>query len=96
MQGGSVTHSVYTASLSQLYSSGVTGEVTIFVIGKNMLGVGSANALEPNLVANSIGGGNCKAKNGCGVHVHSGTSCADAPHQGGHYFAPRYALSPHW
>ena len=88
VQGGSAAYSVYTASLSQLSSSGVTGEVTIFVRGNDMLGVGSAMALDANLIANSSGGRNCTAKNGCGAHVHSGTACDDAATQGGHYFTP--------
>jgi len=87
VQGSSAAYSVYTASLSQLGSSGVTGEVTIFVTGNDMLGVGSATALDFNLLANSSGGSNCTAKNGCGAHVHSGTACDDAASQGGHYFA---------
>merc|ERR1719159_2255535 len=34
-----------------------------------------------------IGGADCTAANGCGVHVHSGNSCSDSATQGGHFYA---------
>jgi hypothetical protein len=37
--------------------------------------------LQPNLTAST-----CNATNGCGVHIHNGTSCDSFLTQGGHYF----------
>jgi hypothetical protein len=71
----------YTAVLSQLSNSGVSGKVTISVTPTGLLGVGSASNLEANLI-----GADCAYANGCGVHVHSGTACTDASAQGGHYY----------
>ena len=45
--------------------------------------VGGANGLAPNIASVHGGGGTaCAAKNGCGVHVHSGTSCDTVETQG--------------
>eukprot|EP00943_MAST-04B_sp_MAST-4B-sp1_P001695 g1695.t1 len=73
---------IYRATLSQLGSSGVTGEITVFTEkGKALFGAGTASGLEANINDNA----NCTAKNGCGVHVHSGKGCANTK-QGGHYY----------
>jgi len=77
---------VYVATLSELDSSGVAGEVTVFASPGRLLGVGTATGLEANLSA-TPSGSNCTAKNGCGVHVHSGTGCASSGEQGGHFYA---------
>lgn len=77
------TYHAYTASLAQLSSSGVSGEVTIFSTSSGLVGVGSATGLEANLTASPLGS-NCTATNGCGLHVHAGTSCSDSGSQGGH------------
>merc|ERR1712178_428463 len=37
------------------------------------------------LLASPVGS-NCTAANGCGAHVHSGSSCTNVSTQGGHYF----------
>ena len=74
---------VYRATLAQIGTSGVTGDVIIFVEkGQSMFGAGAASGLEANLNDKT----NCTAKNGCGVHVHKGKGCASAQEQGGHYF----------
>ena len=45
--------------------------------------VGGANGLAPNIASTHGGGGaDCSAKNGCGVHIHSGTSCDTLETQG--------------
>jgi hypothetical protein len=50
---------------------------------------GSAIRLEPDLTsylnADRIGT-DCNYTNGCGVHIHNGTSCADIASQGGHLY----------
>jgi hypothetical protein len=76
----------YSADLLALGTSGVLGEVSIFSTPWGLMGVGSASGLEGNLTS----GANCTAKNGCGVHVHSGTACANSSTQGGHYYATEY------
>jgi peroxiredoxin family protein len=81
-----MTFPVYTASLAALGASGVSGEVSIFVTWWGLVGIGSASGLEVNL-STALQGDNCTAKNGCGVHVHAGTACADSQSQGGHYYA---------
>ena len=78
-------YTVFTASLTELGSSGVSGEVTVFLTPTGLHGIGNAAGLEGNLQA--APGGDCTATNGCGVHVHSGTECTNSGTQGGHYFA---------
>jgi len=83
--------SVQGADLTQLASSGVAGETTMIVTATKIIGAGEATGLEKNLLDDShlladlvTPGSDCTAKNGCGVHVHSGSGC-DAEDQGGHY-----------
>jgi len=50
---------------------------------------GSATQLEADIESVYGGGDNatqCSAANGCGVHVHTGTSCEDTETQGGHWY----------
>lgn len=82
VQAAGAAYDVYMASLTELDSKGVTGEVTIFVTPTGLLGIGSAAGLEADLTAAT----DCTAKNGCGVHVHSGTACTSSTTQGGHYY----------
>jgi hypothetical protein len=79
------TYAVYSANLAQLSGSGVSGEVTVFLTPSGLVGVGSATGLEPSLTAAPLGT-DCTAANGCGAHVHEGTSCKDSNTQGGHFF----------
>jgi len=78
---------LYAATLTNLTGAGVSGSVLIFIKDANTVqGVGNASSLEANLKSYLIGGANCTAKNGCGVHVHSGTACDNSTVQGGHYY----------
>jgi uncharacterized surface protein with fasciclin (FAS1) repeats len=82
----------YTASTTPLGDSTVRSDTTIFVpqwVGLDsapndvVCFVGGAGNLEPDL--NSVygdAGTNCTASNGCGVHVHAGTDCANKETQG--------------
>merc|ERR1712106_999513 len=82
-------YSAYVATLTALDSSGVIGEVTIFVTPTGLLGVGSAAGLEASLANAANSGTSCTATNGCGIHVHAGgtiAACTDTTTQGGHYY----------
>ena len=74
---------VYTATLAQIGTSGVSGDVVVFGDTTELAMIGTVSGLEPSLDA---AGTDCAATNGCGVHVHSGTSCTDPASQGGHYY----------
>jgi hypothetical protein len=85
---------VYIADITEIEnpgtSSGVSGTAVVFVSGTagvffdadRVIGyTGFADGLNPNLIPSS-----CSANNGCGAHIHSGTSCEDTESQGGHYY----------
>jgi len=74
-----VTTGIESAVLEAFDGSGVTGTVTTYVSGDNVFAAGSAMGLGASV---DCAGG---TGNKCGAHVHSGTSCADATGQGGHY-----------
>ena len=79
----------YHATISSFSSSGGTLSGTAVVIvtrdfdgnaGPLFYG-GSVAGVAPGLDA-----ANCPAKNGCGVHLHTGTGCEDLLAQEGHYY----------
>jgi Cu/Zn superoxide dismutase len=84
-----MNHGVYTATIEPIASattsrnSGVIGSVVVFDAGDGVtVGYGGfVEGLQANLEATT-----CTATNGCGVHIHSGTSCFNSTTQGGHYF----------
>jgi Cu/Zn superoxide dismutase len=84
-----MNHGVYTATIEPIASattsrnSGVIGSVVVFDAGDGVtVGYGGfVEGLQANLEATT-----CAATNGCGVHIHSGTSCFNSTTQGGHYF----------
>jgi len=60
--------------------------------------VGSATKLEAD-IESVYGGGSgtqCSAANGCGVHVHAGTSCEDTDTQGGHWYNTETVSNDPW
>lgn len=63
--------------------------------------MGSATDLESDLVSihGDMGGMDCQATNGCGVHVHAGTDCTDSTDsttQMGHYYNPDLLAEDPW
>jgi len=79
-------YNVSFARLSPLNNSGVEGFVTLYTTDTMVIGAGRAELLERNLRSPSMGGSDCVAVNGCGVHVHAGFSCDNMTSQGGHHF----------
>jgi hypothetical protein len=80
------TENLFTVTAAALGTSMITADVTFFVPGGESGVVylsGLADGLEPDLQG-PPNGTDCTAANGCGVHIHSGTSCDNATTQGGH------------
>lgn len=80
-----------SSSTANLTKSGVTGTVTVQTIEPDIACYfGSAKNLEPNLVSfmnnKFTVRPDCNFTNGCGVHLHNGTSCFNVSTQGGHYY----------
>jgi hypothetical protein len=48
------------------------------------------------LVSYLDGGTNCNFPNGCGVHIHNGTSCYNSTRQGGHYYDQSKVSTDPW
>ena len=80
------------STTTNLTSSGVTSDVTVYTVEPDIACYfGMARNLEPNLVSflntnKTLMGMNCNFTNGCGVHIHNGTSCFNTTTQGGHYY----------
>lgn len=88
-----VSGKIFYAEITEIpgTSSGVTGSVYVFQPDESgIIGyAGTSFGLAPGLLAAT-----CTAVNGCGAHIHSGSSCADSPSQGGHLFFPPMAIDP--
>ena len=78
-----ITYRAILSTLLPSSNSPAFGFATIFAdTDKSVIGyAGIASKLESNLVPSQ-----CTALNACGVHIHSGRSCASVTTQGGHYF----------
>ncbi|VEU45042.1 unnamed protein product [Pseudo-nitzschia multistriata] len=85
----------FKVTTTPLGENTITSETTVFVPkfkgnkGPNdvVCFVGSGTGLQPDIKSfYGAGGTNCQAKNGCGVHVHSGLSCKNTETQGGHWY----------
>jgi hypothetical protein len=87
MSSISMTTLYFAASTTPLGDSGVTSTSILFIPSwENLNGapsdvvcfVGNANGLDVDVASFYGGGGNqCQSTNGCGVHVHAGTDCAN-------------------
>mmetsp|Transcript_44925 Transcript_44925/g.48617 ORF Transcript_44925/g.48617 Transcript_44925/m.48617 type:complete len:431 (-) Transcript_44925:291-1583(-) len=99
----------FTADTTPLGEGEVTSETTLFIPQWTGLSdvaapndvicfVGSAQQLEAD-IESVYGGGSgtqCSAANGCGVHVHAGTSCEDTDTQGGHWYNTETVSEDPW
>ena len=81
-----------SSSATNLTKTGVMSKVVVQTIEPDIACYfGGAQNLEPNLVSflnknKTLMGMNCNVTNGCGVHIHNGTSCFNTTTQGGHYY----------
>jgi hypothetical protein len=80
-----------TTSTDSLIETDVVSQVTVYEVNMGTVCYfGSAINLEPNLLSylstDDAVGPNCNFTNGCGVHIHNGTSCLDKNSQGGHFY----------
>merc|ERR1712137_780021 len=78
--------SVQHVEILPLKGDDIAGTATLFATDSVLAGAGFVSGLEPSLLASTDGGDDCTAKNGCGVHVHSGSACTNSSVQGGHYY----------
>ena len=78
----------------------MTSQVSIHTLGEGVVCYfGLATSLERDLVSYrnpdpSLNGMDCNITNGCGVHIHNGTSCSNSTTQGGHYYGANLAIDP--
>lgn len=71
----------FQAKLVPLADNTVVGRTVVFADGPKVAFAGTLTDAPANLTAPV-----CTAKNGCGVHVHTGTDCTNTTTQGGHYY----------
>lgn len=96
------TENVFVASTMALGDSGVTSEVTTVTglggASDNICFFGKAYGLEADLVSvlADPAGSNCAAGNGCGAHVHAGTSCLNSTTQQGHFYNKETLTADPW
>ena len=82
----SSVYPTYKASITPIPGTGsnVSGIAVVFTDGSTQIAyAGIVQGVMANLSASSA---MCNVTNGCGVHIHNGTSCANSTVQGGHYF----------
>jgi hypothetical protein len=82
-------NSILSTMTNELSNSNATSQVSVLTLNDSIVCYfGLAINLEPNLSSylNRDVGTNCNYTNGCGVHIHNGTSCTNTTTQGGHYY----------
>lgn len=73
--------------LTSINDSNVKGNVVLYAPNDDYVcHYGTGENLQPDVVSFVNGGPQCRNPNGCGAHIHSGSSCADSTAQGGHYY----------
>jgi hypothetical protein len=95
------TEQILKTTTKNLTSAGVSSTVLLYAVQPDTACYfGTAKNLEPNLVSflnknATLMGKNCNVTNGCGVHLHNGTSCFNTTTQGGHYYNKvKYPIDP--
>lgn len=88
-----VTAKTFRARIRPIRGSGsdVRGVVTVYQNGdaSTVSWNGRVTGVERNLGFNQ-----CRAANGCGIHIHDGFSCRNTATQGGHYFVDPISDDP--
>jgi len=87
---------VYQATISEIDGafSSISGTVTVFAPqNEPYLGYVGYGGFLMNAPSN-LDKDNCTATNGCGVHIHSGNSCANSDAEGGHYYVDPVSSDP--
>eukprot|EP00448_Togula_jolla_P034816 CAMPEP_0170623522 /NCGR_PEP_ID=MMETSP0224-20130122/29745_1 /TAXON_ID=285029 /ORGANISM="Togula jolla, Strain CCCM 725" /LENGTH=315 /DNA_ID=CAMNT_0010949985 /DNA_START=334 /DNA_END=1281 /DNA_ORIENTATION=- len=72
-------------TLNPVRNSGAAGVMTVWMTTTYLWGAGSVSGLEPYLLAERIGGHDCKDDDACSVAVRSGDSCG-LQHEGAKFF----------
>lgn len=76
----------WTVSTKPLTAAPVNGTATVYTVNDTACYFGAATSLEPNIMSYATGGPDCNVTNGCGVHIHTGTSCYNVTTQEGHIY----------
>jgi hypothetical protein len=76
-----------SVGLTEINDSKASGSVVVYQPDdEHVCHFGTGSGFTPNVVSFLSGGAQCTNANGCGAHIHSGTSCASSASQGGHYY----------
>lgn len=80
---------LYYAVIEPLGMFTAKGKAVVSIEPSGVTYYGNVNGLEANLVA-----AECTATNGCGVHIHGGSSCTNTTTQGPHLWLPANSTDP--
>jgi hypothetical protein len=78
-----------SVGLAEINDSQAAGSVVVYQPNADVVcHFGTGSGLTPNVISFLVDRGStqCTNANGCGAHIHAGTSCVDATSQGGHYY----------
>jgi len=81
----------YVVETEEIGGSTVTGKVILTIpedFNDAVCWSGTAEGLTKSLFTGFSGGEDCGFENGCGTHIHEGTSCVSSALQGGHLYNP--------
>jgi hypothetical protein len=76
-----------TIGLAEINDSTARGSVVVYQPDDEYVcHYGTGSGLSPSVVSFLNGGYNCTKHNGCGAHIHGGSSCDDKASQGNHFY----------